>query len=126
MKKIDIYTKEGLEDLDQRLDGIVLANVATTTEVANKDLPDIPKPTFVNAPETLEDAIKRILQVEMLLEDLSRAAEIASITGQFNLVEGFRNSADEYLKGKIQIEQPDMGEFKITVITDDKTEKEKA
>jgi len=79
-------------------------------------LPGIPMPTYVNAPETLEDAVQRILQVEMLLEDLSRAAEIASITGQYNIVEGFRSSADEYLKGKIQIEQPDMGEFKLTVI----------
>lgn len=98
--------------------------MSDNTAVSEKDLPAIPMPTYVNAPETLEDAVERLLHVEMLLEDMSRAAEIAAITGQFNIIEGFRTSADEYLKGKIQIEQPDMGDFKLTVITDDKTEKE--
>jgi hypothetical protein len=91
--------------------------MSDNTAVSEKDLPAIPMPTYVNAPETLEDAVQRILQVEMLLEDMSRAAEIAAITGQFNIIEGFRTSAEEYLKGKIQIEQPDMGEFKLTVVS---------
>jgi hypothetical protein len=51
---------------------------------------------------------------------LSRACEIAAITGQFNLLDGFRASADETLKSKIVIEQPDMGEFKVTIVTNDK------
>jgi C4-type Zn-finger protein len=92
----------------------------SNTAVNEKDLPAIPEPTYVNAPATVEEAVQRLLQVEMLLEDLSRAVEIAQITGQINLVEGFRNSADEYLKTKIQIEQPDMGDFKVTIVTNDK------
>lgn len=90
-----------------------------TTSVSEKDLP-VPEVTYVNAPTTIGESVKRLLEVEMILEDLSRAVEIAQITGQFNLVEGFRYAADEYLKGKIQIEQPDMGEFKVTIVTDDK------
>jgi hypothetical protein len=54
----------------------------------------------------------------MLLEDLSRAVEIASITRQIDMLDGFKQSADDYLVGKIIIQQPDMGEFKLTVITD--------
>lgn len=92
----------------------------SNTAVNEKDLPAIPEPTYINAPATVEEAVQRLLQVEMLLEDLSRAVEIAQITGQFNLVEGFRNSADEYLKNKVQIEQPDMGDFKVTIVTNEK------
>lgn len=124
MENIDIYSAEGLNDLERRLDGIVLGSM-TTTEVAKKDLPDIPEPAYINAPKTLEDAVQRILQLEMLLEDMSRAVEIAQITGQINLVESFYNSANEYLKDKIQIQQPDLGEFKITLITDEESDKKK-
>ena len=94
----------------------------TTTAVDEKDLPAIPEPTYENAPETLEDAIERLLKVEMLLEDLSRAVEIASITRQLDMLDSFKQTADDYLAGKVQIVQPDMGEFKVTVITDEEVE----
>lgn len=92
----------------------------SNTAVKEEDLPQLPEIVYVNAPETIGDAVKRILELEMRLEDLSRACEIAAITGQFNLLDGFRSSADETLKSKIVIQQPDMGEFKVTIVTDEK------
>lgn len=92
-------------------------NVNTTTAVPEKELPSVPQPTYHNAPESVEAAVERILELEMRLEDLSRACEIASITRQFELLEGFKNQADECLQRKITIEQPDMGDMKLTVIT---------
>jgi hypothetical protein len=92
----------------------------SNTAVKEEDLPALAEVEYVNAPETLEDAVKRILEVEMRLEDLARACEIASITRQFEILDAFKTAADTYLQGKIQIKQPDLGEFKVTVITDDK------
>ena len=89
-----------------------------TTVVAEKDIPAMPQVTYHNAPETLEDAIQRILEVEMKLEDLSRAAEIASITRQFEILDSFKREADDCLEKKITIEQPSSGQdMKLTVIT---------
>jgi hypothetical protein len=92
-------------------------NMSNNTAVQEKDLPNIPEPTFVNAPEDLESAVQRILETEMVLEDLVRSVEIARITGQWNLVDSFCQRADELLAGKIQIEQPDFGPVKIKVVT---------
>ena len=94
----------------------------TTTAVDEKDLPAVPTATYVNAPETVEQAIERILELEMRLEDLSRAAEIAQITRQFEVLDSFKTAADECLLTKIQIEQPDIGDFKLTVVTDEETD----
>lgn len=92
------------------------------TSVDQKDLLAV-EVTYVNAPENLDDAIQRVLKVEMLLEDLSRAVEIAQITGQLNLLESFRTSAEDYLKDKIVIVQPE-GPANITIITNE-TEEDK-
>ena len=115
---MNIYTKEGMEQLEQKLDGIVLNTMTGgTSAVADKDLPKVLEVVYVNAPTTIDEAIARILELEMRLEDLSRATEIASMTGQYNILDGFRSSADESLKLKIVIEQPDFGDLKLTVIT---------
>ena len=116
---MDIYTKEGLDKLDRKLDGIVLTSV-NTTAVEEKDIPKLPEPTYHNAPEDVPTAIERIMELEMRLEDLSRAVEIAQITRQFEILEGFKTQADECLERKIQIEQPDHGPMKITILTDGK------
>lgn len=89
--------------------------MSNTTSVDEKDIPQL-EPIFHNAPETLEEAIERILKVEMLLEDMSRATEIATITRQFEMLDSFKRSADEYLQGKITIEQPSAEDLKLTVI----------
>lgn len=89
-----------------------------TTVVAEKDIPQLPQPVYHNAPETLEAAVARIMEVEMRLEDLSRATEIASITRQFEMLDSFKREADVCLEKKIVIEQPSSGEdMKLTVIT---------
>jgi hypothetical protein len=93
-------------------------NVASTTSVADKDLPPVLAPKFVNAPDTVEDAIKRIMELEMRLEDLSRAAEIAQITRQFEMLDSFKMAADDCLKTKIEIKQPSAEDFKITIVSD--------
>jgi hypothetical protein len=90
-----------------------------TTDVAEKDLGQSLSPTYVNAPDELTDAVQRLLQVEMLLEDLSRAIEIASVMRNIDMLDSFKQSADTYLQGKIQIKQPDNGPMKITIVTDD-------
>jgi hypothetical protein len=96
----------------------VLHNVNSTTSVPESELPKQPEVILHNAPETLEAAIQRIMEVEMKLEDLSRASEIATITRQFEILESFKREADECLEKKIVIEQPGSGEdMKLTVIT---------
>ena len=89
----------------------------STTAVAEKDLPLIPKPTIINAPADLESAILRIMEIEMALGDLVRACEIATITGQFNIIDGFINTATTTLVNQIKIEQPVDQDFKLTIIS---------
>ena len=98
--------------------------MSNTTSVDEKDIPKL-EPVYHNAPETLEDAIQRILHVEMLLEDLSRATEIASITRQFEILDGFKRTADDYLAGKITIEQPTAEDLKLTVVEGEVSEETK-
>jgi len=95
-------------------------NSVNTTAVDQKDIPALPTPTYHNAPEDVPSAIQRIMELEMRLEDLSRAVEIAQITRQFEILEGFKSQADECLQSKIVIEQPDYGPMKITVLTNGK------
>jgi hypothetical protein len=89
----------------------------TTKEISDKlDGMQLPVPKFLNAPEGIESAVQRIMELETALEDLSRAVEIAMVSRQFDLVEGFRSRADELLLNKIVVEQPTNNEFKLTII----------
>lgn len=108
VKVPDITTTEGLEELDKKLDGIDLGQLEDREK-------------YLNAPDDLESAIQRIMELEMRLEDLSRAAEIVEITRQFELFEGFRKAADEALVNKIVIDRPVPEEkMKITIVTNEK------
>lgn len=98
----------------------------TTTEVSEEELAKKFLPTYVNAPDDLEQARDRILEVEMALEDLARAVEIAQVTGSFELVESFRATANEVLKSKIEIVQPTREDIKLNVIVDDRDTKDNA
>jgi len=64
---------------------------------------------------------ERLLHTEDALEDLSRAAEIAEITGQIEMTSTFVNQANELLKDRIV--RPDSSieadKYKMTIITDD-------
>jgi len=87
----------------------------STTQVDEKDLPKVAT-VYNNAPEDINEAIVRIMELEMRLEDLSRAAEIAMITRQFDMMESFKTSADETLVSKITIEHPTAEDFKLTIV----------
>ena len=90
----------------------------TTQEIADQlDDIQLPAPEYKNAPEDLESAVQRIMALETALEDLSRAIEIAVISRQFELVDGFRSRADEMLQTKITVVEPERGPMKITVVT---------
>jgi hypothetical protein len=95
--------------------------MSETTEVKEKDLP-VSEATYINAPEDLIQARERILAVEMALEDLARAVEIAQITGSWEILDTFRTTANEVLSTKIEIVQPDLGEIKIQTIHNDMEE----
>lgn len=70
---------------------------------ALKELAELNKVEYVNAPETLEAAIERLARAEFLLEDLARGAELAEITKNTNLTGVFRAAAEEYLLDKLVI-----------------------
>ena len=97
----------------------------TTEKIIDKlDDIELPVPTFVNAPEDLAGAIDRIMRLETALDDLARAVEIAVISRQFDLVDGFKNRANELLINKIVVEQPSQKPFKVTIL-DVKSKEEK-
>ena len=77
-----------------------------------------PKPNYVGAPETLEAAIERIVELELRLGDLHRAAEIAVAVRDFTLIEGQMPEAEKSLEKKIVIEYPQSaGGPGLTIIT---------
>lgn len=75
----------------------------------------MPKPTYHGAPETLDAAIERILELELRLGDLHRAAEIAVAVRDFTLMEGQMPEAEKALETKIVVEYPDNGGPNIVV-----------
>ena len=75
-----------------------------------------PKVKLENLPTDLDAAIERIKFLEIALEDLSRASEIAQYSGQFELLVSFRNTAEDLLRTKIKPVEEDPAEMKITII----------
>jgi cell fate (sporulation/competence/biofilm development) regulator YmcA (YheA/YmcA/DUF963 family) len=53
----------------------------------------------------IDDLQERLLRAEDLLQDLSRAVEIAQYSGQYQLVDSFRQSAETHLQDRL--ERPD-------------------
>jgi hypothetical protein len=80
-----------------------------------------PEMIYHNAPTDLVEARDRILELEMRLGDLHRAAEIAEVCKDFSLLQAFLKPAEDALKNKIVVEAPNMGPMKITVVTDKET-----
>lgn len=72
---------------------------------------------YENLPTDLDAAIERIKFLEIALEDLSRASEIAQYSGQFELLGSFRNTAEELLRTKIRPAEADPTEMNITIIS---------
>ena len=73
-------------------------------------------PIYHNAPADLDAARERIMELELVLGDLHRAAEIASVVRDFSVVESFLRPAEEALANKITVEYPSAGPMKITVV----------
>ena len=63
----------------------------------------------------------RVLQTEDALEDIARAAEIAEVTGQVEMMSTFVQQANELLRDRIV--RPDSSiaadNYKMTIVTDD-------
>ena len=57
------------------------------------------------------------MELELVLGDLHRAAEIAAVVKDFSLVEAFLKPAEDALTNKITVEYPSSGPMKITVVT---------
>jgi hypothetical protein len=74
------------------------------------------QPIYHNAPEDLEAARVRIMELELVLGDLHRAAEIATVVRDFSVVESFLKPAEAALENKITVEYPGTGPMKITVV----------
>lgn len=92
-----------------------MSQVDTTSE--NPETSGMIQPIYHNAPEDMDAAIQRILELELRLEDLHRAAEIAVAVRDFTLIEGQMPEADKALATKIVVEYPGAGAPPITVIT---------
>ena len=86
-----------------------------TAEEAMKAM--MPQPIYHGAPEDLGKAIDRIMELELRLGDLHRAAEIATVVRDFTLIEGQMPEAEKALETKIEVEYPGAGHSPITVIT---------
>lgn len=56
---------------------------------------------ITEARKLIADLQTRLLSTEQTLDDLARAAEIAEITKQFQLVASFRQTAEDLLKDRI-------------------------
>lgn len=56
---------------------------------------------YTNMPTDMNAAVERIRELELVLEDLARAVEIATITGSHTLCEGFVERANRALETKM-------------------------
>jgi hypothetical protein len=94
---------------------------ADSTAVPEKDLPAEPASTLLNLPEDMDAAISRIMELEMRLDDLARAAEIAEACRDINMLGPFAKAAMTSLEKKITIEHKQQ-DINITVVVDDDDE----
>lgn len=58
----------------------------------------------------------RILKLENCLDDISRAAEIAQFTRQYDVTNAFCNDAQELLKDRIVLPELNTGDTKFKII----------
>ena len=79
----------------------------------------------LNATKKVKELINnlqlRLLQTEDALEDVTRAAEIAQITGQVEMMEAFVSQANQILANRMVRPDSSIGadQHKITVVIDD-------
>jgi len=58
----------------------------------------------------------RLLKVENCLEDISRAAEIAQFTRQYDVTNAFTRDAEELLKDRLSLPEIEQGDAKFKII----------
>ena len=58
----------------------------------------------------------RILKLENCLDDISRAAEIAQFTRQYDVTNAFCNDAQELLKDRLVLPEIEQGQTKYKII----------
>lgn len=56
-----------------------------------------------DARETIAELQERLVKCETYLEDITRCAEICMVTNQFHLLGSFVDTANEYLKDKLDL-----------------------
>lgn len=96
-----------------------------TEQLDELQTPEEPLIKLVNAPETLEDAIERIMRLEMCLDDLARATEIAQFSKQYHLAETYIREAEELLEARIVIPEEEHSDFKFTLLEGEVSEETK-
>lgn len=71
--------------------------------------------------ELIDNLQVQLLQTEDALEDVTRAAEIAQITGQVEMMEAFVSQANQILANRMVRPDSSIGadQHKITVVIDD-------
>lgn len=99
--------------------GTKMSKASDTSVVDKEKMPDMvyTNDQLTNLPETLDAAIARIMALEMSLDDLARASDIARYSGQFEVLDSFIASANEILETKIGVKEQEPTEMKITIIS---------
>ena len=74
--------------------------------------------------QIIGDQQQRIWILERALDDLSRAAEIAQYSGQYSVIDTYRNEAEELLKDRIVVPEGEQAEMKIRLYTGEISEEQ--
>jgi hypothetical protein len=74
-----------------------------------------------DARETITELQSRLVQCETYLDDLARCAEICIVTNQFHLMGSFVDTANDYLKDRLDLIEfsergPGFDKEKITIV----------
>lgn len=69
-----------------------------------------------DARKHIDDLQRRTFRLESLLDDLSRAVEIARFSGQYNVVDVYTREAEEALKDRIVLPEIDQSNQKYTIV----------
>jgi hypothetical protein len=69
------------------------------------------------AREIVDAQQRRIWQLEIALDDLARACEIAQYSQQYNLTETFREAANELLEDRLVVPEEENKPLKIQIVT---------
>ena len=93
-----------------------MSRAKDTSVVEPEKLPDVSAVQYENLPADMDAAVERIRALEMALEDMSRAAEIAQYSGQFEIVGSFIETSFALLETKIKPVEKEAQDMKITII----------